>query len=186
MIPQESLAAAKAESARRYARIYSISMGVILLPVLPVIGAFGGPACFAYVLFGVGSVVVVILAVVATIGVCKLARLVKLARPGRTRSWLAGARQRLRNPFSRGRHIRAGSPESQLVANDKGRLVAFLLRSALAQLPEPVRDRWSEEWADHCSCQEGWRLVWWALCLRATAARTGREIRRAHLPLSGN
>jgi hypothetical protein len=59
------------------------------------------------------------------------------------------------------------------------RLTAHLLTGSLLQLSEELRDRYREEWADHRTHLRGWRLVWWALCVRATASRTGQEFRPA-------
>jgi hypothetical protein len=66
------------------------------------------------------------------------------------------------------------------------RLVSYLLDSAVQQLPDGLWDRWAEEWAEHRTQRRGWRLVWWALCLRAVASRTGQEYRRAQLPNSNS
>jgi len=54
------------------------------------------------------------------------------------------------------------------------RLVTHLLTVSLRRLPEELRGRYREEWANHHTHLQGWRLTWWALCLRATASRTGR------------
>jgi hypothetical protein len=69
-----------------------------------------------------------------------------------------------------------------LRARGTHRLVSLLLDAALERLPEPSRLRWAEEWAEHRTHHRGGRLIWWALCLRATAARTGHESR--HTPPS--
>jgi hypothetical protein len=61
-------------------------------------------------------------------------------------------------------------------------LVDHLLGRAARQLPRAFRERFTEEWEDHRTHLRGVRLVWWALCVRATATRTGRELRRAELP----
>jgi hypothetical protein len=61
-------------------------------------------------------------------------------------------------------------------------LVAHLLDQAARQLPRACRERFAEEWWDHCSHLRGLRLMWWALCVRATASRTGHELRRTELP----
>jgi cobalamin synthase len=52
------------------------------------------------------------------------------------------------------------------------RLVDYLLVWAAGKLPEASRARFAEEWHDHRQHYSGWRLVWWALCVRATAMRT--------------
>lgn len=92
----------------------------------------------------------------------------------------------LRNPIARDqRGADAEGTDAPGASGWVGRLVSFLLRDALLQLPADVRERWAEEWADHGAHREGCRLVWWAMCLRATAARTGRAYRRARLPLGG-
>jgi hypothetical protein len=61
-------------------------------------------------------------------------------------------------------------------------LVNHLLDRAARQLPQAYRDRFAEEWQDHRTHLHGLRLVWWALCARATAFRTGHELRRVELP----
>ncbi|WP_018505359.1 hypothetical protein [Parafrankia discariae] len=61
-------------------------------------------------------------------------------------------------------------------------ITSHLLGQAASALPGPVRERFAEEWADHRSHYRGWRLLWWALCVRATATRTARELRAAQLP----
>jgi hypothetical protein len=92
------------------------------------------------------------------------------------------------HPFARWR-TPAGTteirPEPQ-TAPRIDRLVDWLLDSAVRQLPDGLRDRWAEEWAEHRTQRRGWRLVWWALCLRAVASRTGKEYRRAQLPNSNS
>ena len=65
------------------------------------------------------------------------------------------------------------------------RVVDRLLAAALLRLPAELRERYAEEWADHRSHKVGWRLLWWAFWLRATAARTAREYRHARLPRGG-
>jgi hypothetical protein len=87
----------------------------------------------------------------------------------------------LRNPFAR-----MCSRRKRLAVTfnaHRRNLISYLLSSALQQLPEEVRQRWKEEWSEHRRHYNGWRLLWWALCLRATAARTGRECRQVRLPL---
>jgi len=62
-------------------------------------------------------------------------------------------------------------------------MVNYLLLRAAALFPtEAARERWAEEWADHRAHLRGLRLLWWALCTRATASRTAAELRRARLP----
>lgn len=63
-----------------------------------------------------------------------------------------------------------------------GRAVDHLLGHAAHSLPTPFQERFTEEWADHRSYHHGWRLFWWALCVRATATRTARELRTTQLP----
>ncbi|EIV93656.1 hypothetical protein [Frankia sp. QA3] len=62
------------------------------------------------------------------------------------------------------------------------RLVDHLLARAVQQFPEHDRDRWDEEWADNRTHLKGWRQLWWALCVRATATRTAHELRATQLP----
>ncbi|MCM3883326.1 hypothetical protein [Frankia sp. R82] len=62
------------------------------------------------------------------------------------------------------------------------RLATHLLDRASCQLPEPFQERFAEEWADHRTQYRGWRLLWWALCVRVTATRTARELRHSQLP----
>jgi choline-glycine betaine transporter len=52
------------------------------------------------------------------------------------------------------------------------RLVDYLVNRALDTLPAAARARFAEEWQDHRQHYAGWRLVWWALWVRATARRT--------------
>ncbi|MGH3916804.1 MAG: hypothetical protein ACRDTC_25855 [Pseudonocardiaceae bacterium] len=51
-------------------------------------------------------------------------------------------------------------------------LVDYLLDRAVDKFPEGFGARFAEEWTDHRQHYSGWRLVWWALCVRATAMRT--------------
>ena len=60
-----------------------------------------------------------------------------------------------------------------------------LIAGALRQLPEPLRERYAEERADHSTHVRGWRRLWWAFWLRAMASRTGREYRQGRLPRNG-
>lgn len=57
-----------------------------------------------------------------------------------------------------------------------------LLDRAACAIPDSHREQLVEVWADHRSHYHGWRLLWWALCARATAGRTARELRTAQLP----
>ncbi|MGH7749059.1 MAG: hypothetical protein ACREQ5_30480 [Candidatus Dormibacteria bacterium] len=52
------------------------------------------------------------------------------------------------------------------------RLVDYLLDRAVDKLPAAARARFAEEWRDHRTHYSGRRLVWWALCVRATTLRT--------------
>jgi hypothetical protein len=61
-------------------------------------------------------------------------------------------------------------------------LAEYLLVRAVRRLPEGFRERYAEEWYEHRTHRSGCRLLWWALCVRATAARTGRELQDARLP----
>jgi hypothetical protein len=63
-----------------------------------------------------------------------------------------------------------------------GRLADYLLDRAGRRLPEAFRDRFAEEWQDHRTHYRGWRLLWWAFCVRATAFRTAGELQQARLP----
>jgi hypothetical protein len=100
------------------------------------------------------------------------------------RRLLPRVRGRWRSPIARGRR-RSGPEVVDRPMVDGDWLIGVLLRSALEQLPVEVRERWAEEWVEHSAHRSGWRLVWWAACVRATAVRTGREYRRARLPLGG-
>ncbi|MDT3447015.1 hypothetical protein [Pseudofrankia sp. BMG5.37] len=54
---------------------------------------------------------------------------------------------------------------------------------AVGRLPECERERWAEEWAEHRTHRRRLGLLWWALCLRATAFRMAAELREeARLP----
>lgn len=60
--------------------------------------------------------------------------------------------------------------------------VDTLLGRGANVLPTPFQERFTEEWDDHRTHHRGWQLLWWALCVRATATRIGRELRHAELP----
>ena len=62
------------------------------------------------------------------------------------------------------------------------RLVDYLLDRAVGKLPEVSRARFAEEWQDHRTHFSGWRLVWWALCVRALAMRTAAALGPSRLP----
>jgi hypothetical protein len=62
------------------------------------------------------------------------------------------------------------------------RLVDYLLDRTVDKLPAAVSARFAEEWQDHRTHYSGWRLVWWALCVRATALRTVAALGPARLP----
>ncbi|MGH3752735.1 MAG: hypothetical protein ACRDRP_08570 [Pseudonocardiaceae bacterium] len=62
------------------------------------------------------------------------------------------------------------------------RLVDYLLDRAVEKLPAAASARFAEEWRDHRQHYSGWRLVWWALCVRATAMRTVAALGSAQLP----
>jgi hypothetical protein len=61
-------------------------------------------------------------------------------------------------------------------------LVDYLLERAVDTLPAAARARFAEEWLDHRQHYCGWRLVWWALWVRATALRTVAALGPARLP----
>jgi hypothetical protein len=65
------------------------------------------------------------------------------------------------------------------------RLVDYLLDRAVDTLPAPARARFAEEWQDHRQHYCGWRLVWWALWVRATVLRTVTALGSARLPREG-
>jgi hypothetical protein len=60
-------------------------------------------------------------------------------------------------------------------------LVDYLLDRAVDKLPAAASARFAEEWRDHRQHYSGWRLVWWALCVRATAMRTVTALEPARL-----
>ncbi len=60
-------------------------------------------------------------------------------------------------------------------------LVDYLLARAVEKLPAAASARFAEEWQDHRQHYCGWRLVWWALWVRATALRTGTALEPARL-----
>ena len=62
------------------------------------------------------------------------------------------------------------------------RLVDYLLDRTVEKLPAAASARFAEEWQDHRKHYSGWRLVWWALCVRATAMRTVAALGPARLP----
>lgn len=61
------------------------------------------------------------------------------------------------------------------------RLGDYLLDRAVDKLPAAASARFSEEWRDHRQHYSGWRLVWWALWVRATAMRTVTALEPARL-----
>jgi hypothetical protein len=61
------------------------------------------------------------------------------------------------------------------------RLVDYLLDRTVEKLPAATRARFAEEWQDHRQHYSGWRLVWWALCVRATAMHTVASLGPARL-----
>ncbi len=65
------------------------------------------------------------------------------------------------------------------------RLVDYLLDRAVDTLPAASRARFAEEWQDHRQHYCGWRLVWWALWVRATAPRTVTALEPARLSREG-
>lgn len=86
-------------------------------------------------------------------------------------------------------HLARRRPGPALAAGDERSrrlveaLVDHLHLRAVALLPIGAdRERWAEEWAEHRTHLRGVRLVWWALCTRATASRTAAELRHARLP----
>jgi hypothetical protein len=62
------------------------------------------------------------------------------------------------------------------------RLVDYLLDRAVDTLPVAASARFAEEWQDHRQHYSGWRLVWWALCVRVTARRTVTALGLTRLP----
>lgn len=56
------------------------------------------------------------------------------------------------------------------------------LDQAVKKLLEASKARFAEEWQGHRTHYSGWRLVWWALCVRATAIRTVAALGPARLP----
>ncbi len=62
------------------------------------------------------------------------------------------------------------------------RAINHLLARGARVIPESFRERFVEEWADHRTHYRGWRLLWWALCVRVTATRTAGELRAAQVP----
>jgi hypothetical protein len=73
------------------------------------------------------------------------------------------------------------TPGVRLAWVSAGRLAEYLVARAVRR-PEGFRERYAEEWYEHRTHRSGWPLLWWALCVRATAARTGRELQDARLP----
>jgi hypothetical protein len=62
------------------------------------------------------------------------------------------------------------------------RLADYLLKQSVETLPMASKARFAEEWQDHRQYYSGWRLVWWALCVRGTALRTVTALGPAQLP----
>src|SRR5439155_26150065 len=78
----------------------------------------------------------------------------------------SGRRGELTHPFARRRGAAGASairPWSQ-ACTWVDRLVGYLVDSSVRRLPEVLRDRYVEEWADHRTRLRGLRLVWWAMC----------------------
>jgi hypothetical protein len=112
-----------------------------------------------------------------------VARVPKRVLPMRTSRF--GGRSRISGwvrPTRRRSRAEGGTGQRRLAWLTVDGMVDHLLGRAARQLPLAFRDRFAEEWWDHHSHLRGLRLVWWALCVRATASRTGRELRRPELP----
>lgn len=62
------------------------------------------------------------------------------------------------------------------------RLADYLLDRAIDKLPPTARARFAEEWQDHRQHRSGWRRLWWALGVRATARRIVTALGPAQLP----
>jgi hypothetical protein len=76
----------------------------------------------------------------------------------------------------------AGAGDTPGALLSAGWLAEWLLAGAVGRLPEGFRERYAEEWGEHRTHRSGWRLLWWAVCVRATAARTARELQHPRLP----
>jgi hypothetical protein len=121
----------------------------------------------------IGAVVV---AAVVGVGVAGVAAQIRGRRIRRTQS--SGASGGLGLRVSRG-----GNMQHLLHAcTSLDRLVDYLLDRAVDKLPAADSDRFAEEWRDHRQHFSGWRLVWWALCVRATAMHTVTALGPARLP----
>jgi hypothetical protein len=147
---------------------------VVVGIVAGVAGDYGGDGGDAVV----GAVVVVgILVVVGIVVVwAAWAAFLALVRVRGTRtSGLPGGLGWLR--VSRGGNMRH-LPHACTSVNG---LVDYLLDRAVDKLPAAASARFAEEWRDHRQHYSGWRLVWWALCVRATAMRTVTALEPARL-----
>jgi hypothetical protein len=82
------------------------------------------------------------------------------------------------------RHVSLGGNMRSLLhaCTSVDRLVDCLLDRAVEKLPAVASARFAEEWQDHRQHRSGWRLVWWALCVRATARHTVAGLGPAGLP----
>jgi hypothetical protein len=126
--------------------------------------------------------VVGVVGLVITVWTAFLARV----RVQRTRSsGLSGgpcSRARVKSGLGWLRVSRGGNMRHLLHAcTSVDRLVDYLLDRAVDKLPAAASARFAEEWRDHRQHYSGWRLVWWALCVRATAMRTVTALEPARL-----
>ncbi|HSZ28707.1 MAG TPA: hypothetical protein VK784_02990 [Pseudonocardiaceae bacterium] len=141
-------------------------------PWLAVVGIAAGVAAVVGAVVVVGILVVVGIVVVWAAWAAFLA----LVRVRGTRtSGLPGGLGWLR--VSRGGNMRH-LPHACTSVNG---LVDYLLDRAVDKLPAAASARFAEEWRDHRQHYSGWRLVWWALCVRATAMRTVTALEPARL-----
>jgi hypothetical protein len=134
-------------------------------------GGLGG----VFVVGGGGSLVGIVVG-----SVLVLVSLDVLVRAGPFRRTRSSGRS---GGMERPRVCRGGTARGLLRAwTSVDRLVNYLLDRAVDTLPAAARDRYTEEWHDHRQHYCGWRLVWWALWVRATALRTGTALEPARLP----
>jgi len=162
---------------------------VVVLAAVFAVFAVGGAAA-AVILGGAAAAVMAVVAVGRAASSVDGGDLLRVVR-----AFVAGSRDRLKSCFSSGiRWLRDSFRRRSRAAVASGRghrlrihetvdyLVDYLVERAVRRLPEGARDRFAEEWLDHRSHLQGWRLLWWALCVRATAALTASELEHARLP----
>jgi hypothetical protein len=152
---------------------------------LAVVTAAGGGVVVAFVAAGVVVAFIAAGVVVAFVAAAAAVAAVVGFVQGRGRSVRVRRTRSSGSPGGVGwRRVSLGGTMRRLLraCASVDRLVDYLLDRAVEKLPAPARARFAEEWQDHRQHYSGWRLVWWALCVRATALRTVAGIGSARLP----